>query len=96
MTVNANAPSQVTRLWEELLLWFGPALLFGGLLAWWMRSGGAGAPGGLGGTGMGKSTARRLRPLLGQATPRSPMSRASAGPAAAARRPAGMTSGSGP
>ena len=67
MTVNANAPSQGTRLCAELLLWFGPALLFGGLLAWWMRSGGASAPGGLGGTGMAKSTARRLRPLLGQA-----------------------------
>ena len=25
MTVNANAPSQGTRLWEELLLWFGRA-----------------------------------------------------------------------
>jgi hypothetical protein len=46
VTVNANAPSQGTPLWEELLLWFGLALLFGGLLAWWMRSGGAGAPGG--------------------------------------------------
>ncbi|MGD0593180.1 MAG: ATP-dependent zinc metalloprotease FtsH [Acidimicrobiales bacterium] len=33
VTVNANAPSQGTPLWEELLLWFGPALLFGGLLA---------------------------------------------------------------
>ena len=33
VTVNANAPSQGTPLWEELLLWFGPALLLGGLLA---------------------------------------------------------------
>ena len=33
VTVNANPPSQGTPLWEELLLWFGPALLVGGLLA---------------------------------------------------------------
>src|SRR5262249_58177850 len=48
VTVNANAPSRGTPLWEELLLWFGPALLLGGLLAWYMRSGGASAPAGLG------------------------------------------------
>jgi cell division protease FtsH len=60
--VNANPPSQGTPLWEELLLWFGPALLLGGLLAWWMRSGGAGALGGLGAMGMGKSKARRYAP----------------------------------
>jgi cell division protease FtsH len=57
VTVNANAPSQGTPLWEDLLLWFGPAVLFGLLLYWWMRSG-AGL-GGLGGMGMGKSGARR-------------------------------------
>ncbi len=68
VTVNANAPSQGTPLWEELLLWFGPALLFGGLLAWWMHSGGAGALGGLGGMGMGKSTARRYDPSSAKRT----------------------------
>jgi cell division protease FtsH len=57
--VNANPPQQGTPLWEELLLWFGPALLLGGLLAWWMRSGGAGA---LGGFGMSQSRARRYDP----------------------------------
>jgi cell division protease FtsH len=62
VAVNANPPSQGTPLWEELLLWFGPALLLGGLLAWRMRSGGAGALGGLGGMGMGKSKARRYDP----------------------------------
>jgi len=62
VTVNANPPSQGTPLWEELLLWFGPALLLGGLLAWYMRKGGAGGLGGLGGLGMGKSTARRYEP----------------------------------
>jgi cell division protease FtsH len=68
VTVNANAPNQGTPLWEELLLWFGPALLLGGLLAWWMRSGGAGALGGLGGMGMGKSKARRYDPSSAKRT----------------------------
>jgi cell division protease FtsH len=68
VTVNANAPSQGTPLWEELLLWFGPALLLGGLLAWYMRSGGAGALGGLGGLGMGKSKARRYDPSSAKRT----------------------------
>jgi cell division protease FtsH len=67
VTVNANAPSRGTPLWEELLLWFGPALLLGGLLAWYMRSGGAVALGGLGGLGMGKSKGPPVRSLLGQA-----------------------------
>jgi cell division protease FtsH len=67
VTVNANPPSQGTPLWEELLLWFGPALLLGGLLAWWMRSGGAGALGGLG-LGMGKSKARRYDPSAARRT----------------------------
>jgi len=57
VTVSANPPSQGTLLWEELLLCFGPALLFGALLYWWMRSGGAAGLGGLG--GMGRSRARR-------------------------------------
>jgi|SRR5271165_2452214 len=61
VTVNANPPQQGTPLWEELLLWFGPALLFGGLIAWWMRRGGAGALGGLGGMGIGKSKAKTRR-----------------------------------
>jgi cell division protease FtsH len=58
VTINANAPNQGTPLWEELLLWFGPALLFGGLLAWWWRSSG----GSLGMGGMGRSRARRYDP----------------------------------
>jgi hypothetical protein len=68
VTVTANAPSQGTPLWEQLLLWFGPALLLGGLLAWWMRSGGASALGGLGGMGMGKSKARRYDPSSAKRT----------------------------
>jgi cell division protease FtsH len=62
VTVNAKPLQQGTPLWEELLLWFGPALLFGGLLAWWARSGGAQTLGGLGGFGMGKSRAKRYDP----------------------------------
>ena len=66
--MNAKPPSQGTPLWEELLLWFGPALLFGGLLAWYMRSGGASPLGGLGGMGMGKSKARRYDPSSAKRT----------------------------
>ena len=58
VTVSANP--QGTPVWENLLLWFGPALLFGGLLYWWMRSGGAASLGGIG--GMGRSQARRYDP----------------------------------
>jgi cell division protease FtsH len=65
VTVNANAPSQGTPLWEELLLWFGPALLLGDLLAWYIPSGGASA---LGGLGMGKSKARRYDPSSAKRT----------------------------
>jgi cell division protease FtsH len=68
VTVNASPPSRGTPLWEQLLLWFGPALLFGGLLAWYMRSGGASALGGLGGMGMGKSKARRYDPSSAKRT----------------------------
>jgi cell division protease FtsH len=63
VTVTANAPNQGTPLWEELLLWFGPALLLWGGLAYWMRRGGAAGLGGLGGSlGMGKSKAKRYDP----------------------------------
>jgi cell division protease FtsH len=67
VTVNANPPNQGTPLWEQLLLWFGPALLAWGLFAWFMRRGGASSLGGLGGLGgmgmgMGKSKARRYDP----------------------------------
>ena len=61
VTINANSPSQGTPLWEELLLWFGPALLLGGLLAWWWRNSG-GSLGSLGMGGMGRSRARRYDP----------------------------------
>jgi cell division protease FtsH len=63
VTVTANPPNQGTPLWEELLLWFGPALLLWGGFAYWMRRGGAAGLGGLGGSlGMGKSKAKRYDP----------------------------------
>jgi cell division protease FtsH len=58
VTVTANPVG--TPWWEDLLLWFGPAVLFGALLYWWMRSSaGKGGLSGLGGLGMGRSRARR-------------------------------------
>ncbi len=66
VTVSANSPNQGSPLWEELLLWFGPALLLGGLLAWYKRSGGAAALGGMG--GMGRSRARRYDPETAKRT----------------------------
>jgi cell division protease FtsH len=57
VTVTANP--QGTPLWEDLLLWFGPAVLFGLLLYWWMRSGAAGLGSLSGMGGLGRSRARR-------------------------------------
>jgi cell division protease FtsH len=57
VTVNAEPRSQGTPLWEELLLWFGPALLLGGLFVGLGRSGRLGGPGAMG--GFGQSRARR-------------------------------------
>jgi cell division protease FtsH len=67
VTMNASSPNQGTPLWEELLLWFGPALLLGGLLAWWWRSS-SGSLGGLGMGGMGRSPARRYDPSSAKRT----------------------------
>jgi cell division protease FtsH len=63
VTVTANPEG--TPWWENLLLWFGPALLFGGLIYLWMRSGAAG----LGGmAGLGRSRARRYESGSAQRT----------------------------
>src|SRR5690242_20280501 len=63
VTVTANPPNQGTPLWEDLLLWFGPALLLWAGFAYVMRRGGAAGLGGLGGSlGMGKSKAKRYDP----------------------------------
>jgi cell division protease FtsH len=60
--VNANPPDQPAPLWEQVLVGFGPTLLFVGLLIWfWRRASAAG--GGLGGLGgIGRSRARLYQP----------------------------------
>ena len=40
--VNAKPPDRGAPLWEQLLIGLGPALLLGGLLVWFWRSGGLG------------------------------------------------------
>jgi len=66
VTVNAEAPSQGTPLWEDLLLWFGPALLLGGLFAGLGRSGRLGGLGAMG--GFGQSRAHRYDPAAANRT----------------------------
>src|SRR3954454_10300805 len=55
VTVNADNPDAAPPVWQQLLLGFGPTLLFLGLLVWFMRRG-ASAMGGLGGFGRSKAT----------------------------------------
>ena len=66
VTVNAEPPNQGTPLWEDLLLWFGPALLMGGLLALLWRSGRMSGLTGMG--GMGQSRAKRYDPATAKRT----------------------------
>jgi cell division protease FtsH len=59
--VNANNPDQAAPLWQQVLVGFGPTLLFVGLLVWFGRRAAAG--GGLGGLGgIGRSKAKRYEP----------------------------------
>ncbi|MDT4905555.1 MAG: cell division protease FtsH [Pseudonocardiales bacterium] len=54
--VNAKSPDQAAPLWEQVLVGFGPTLLFVGLLVWfWRRSSAGGGLGGLGGIGRSKA-----------------------------------------
>jgi len=65
--VNAENPNPGTSLWGELLLGFGPTLLFVGLF--WFLARRAQAGGGLGGLGsFGRSQARRVDPAKVQVT----------------------------
>jgi len=62
--VNANSPDQPAPLWQQLLVGFGPTLLFVGLLVWFLRRSAAG--GGLGGLGgFGRSRAKLYEPDSG-------------------------------
>lgn len=65
-TVNAEPPSQGAPLWEDLLLWFGPALLLGALFAGLGRSGRLGGLGAMG--GFGQSRAHRYDPASAERT----------------------------
>ena len=71
-TINANAPSQGPPLWEDLLLWFGPALLLAGLLGSLKLSGRSMGMGGLGRSmgmgGLGQSRAHQYDPSSAKRT----------------------------
>ena len=58
--VNANPPDQPPPLWQQLLVGFGPTLLFVGLLVWFYRRSTAGGLSGLG--GMGRARAKLYQP----------------------------------
>jgi cell division protease FtsH len=67
VTLNARPPDQ-TSLLTQVLVGFGPTLLFIGLLIWFFRRAAQGA-GGLGGLGgIGRSRAKRYEPETGQRT----------------------------
>ena len=62
--VNANPPDQPAPLWRQVLVGFGPTLLFIGLLVWFLRRSAAG--GGLAGLGgFGRSRAEAVRARVG-------------------------------
>jgi cell division protease FtsH len=62
--VNANPPDQPAPLWQQILVGFGPTLLFVGLLVWFLRRSAAG--GGMGGLGgFGRSRAKLYEPDSG-------------------------------
>jgi cell division protease FtsH len=66
VTVNAKPPDRVP-LWQQLLVGFGPALLFLALIVWfYRRAAGGGGLGGLG--GLGRSRARRYEAESGPRT----------------------------
>ena len=66
VTVNADPPDAPPPLWQQILVGFGPTLLFVGLLVWFSRRAAAGLGAGLG--GFGKSKATLYRPDAGPRT----------------------------
>ena len=65
VVVNANPPDERPAVWQQVLLGFGPTLLFLGLMVWLFRRSAA-AAGGLG--GIGRSRARLYQPEAGPRT----------------------------
>ncbi|WP_222268890.1 ATP-dependent zinc metalloprotease FtsH [Modestobacter marinus] len=64
--VNATPPDAPPPLWQQILLGFGPTLLFVGLLLWFLRRSASGLSGGLG--SFGRSRATRYEPDIGPRT----------------------------
>jgi cell division protease FtsH len=69
VTINAIPPDAPPPLWQQVVVGFGPTLLFVGLLLWFLRRRSSGAGGGLGGLGgFGRSRAALYRPDAGPRT----------------------------
>ena len=65
--VNAE-PEKTASLWQQVLIGFGPTLLFIGLLIWFLRRASAGLSGGGGLGNLGRSRAKLYRPESGPRT----------------------------
>ena len=75
VTINAIPPDAPPPLWQQVVVGFGPTLLFVGLLLWFLRRRSSGPGGGLGGLGgFGRSRAALTGPTPGRArhSPTSP------------------------
>ena len=69
VTINAIPPDAPPPLWQQVLVGFGPTLLFVGLLLWFLRRRSSGPGGGLGGLGgFGRSRAALYQPDAGPRT----------------------------
>jgi cell division protease FtsH len=66
VTVNAADPDAPAPLWQQILLGFGPTLLFVGLLLWWLLRRSSSGLGGLG--KFGRSKASLYQPEAGRRT----------------------------